>query len=115
QQQYPPNNGYSGYPPSMPQQQDYPQHNGSYYSPQQQQAQASPGTPSQPPLQQQSQGGQANQVDKATDPQGWALAEYGSPYAHSKDWRASPSDLELTGFPEQKLTLRVKQRFSRSP
>ncbi|CDU25011.1 uncharacterized protein SPSC_04844 [Sporisorium scitamineum] len=89
--------------------------NGSYYSPQQQQAQASPGTPSQPPLQQQSQGGQANQVDKATDPQGWALAEYGSPYAHSKDWRASPSDLELTGFPEQKLTLRVKQRFSRSP
>lgn len=143
----PPSNGYSGYPPSMPQQQGYPQQfsqppqqyqqayqqppqfqqqqyqqqqyqqppqaqpsNGSYHPPQQQ-GQSSPGTPSQ----QQPQGGQGNQVDKATDPHGWALAEYGSPYAHSKDWRASPADLELTGFPEQKFSVRVKQRFSRSP
>ncbi|TKY88271.1 hypothetical protein EX895_002623 [Sporisorium graminicola] len=141
QQQHPPSSGYPGYPPSMhhqfslPAQQPYPQQQGpqqypqyqqfqqpqqsqprndSYYPPQQQ-AHASPGSPSQPPSQQQAQGGQANQVDKAADPHGWALAEYGSPYAHSKDWRASPSDLELTGFPEQKLMLRVKQRFSRSP
>lgn len=64
---------------------------------------------------QQPGGPQSNQVDKNLDPLGWALAEYGSPFAHSKDWRATPSDLELTGLPQQKLMSRVKQRFARSP
>ena len=134
QQQYPPSAGYNNNPfsssnqaymsqthsyPSQPEkQQQAPQSSTQGYY-------ASPSSFQEPPAYQQQQevqqqqtqlqGGQPNQIDRATDPRGWALAEYGSPFAHFKDWRASPADLELTGFPQQKLMLRVKQRFARSP
>lgn len=114
-----------GYPPQYthhqqaPQQVQSPSDQQLYQSqpqpqPQQQQQQQYAQTP-QDPAQSGQQDAPRTQVDKATDPLGWALAQYGSPFAYSKDWRATPSDVELTGLPQQKLALRIKQRFARSP
>ncbi|KAN0066586.1 hypothetical protein ACQY0O_000680 [Thecaphora frezii] len=43
-----------------------------------------------------------------------ALAAFGSPYAHSKDWAPAPEDSTLLSLPQQAFKMRVKQRFART-
>ncbi|PWN47602.1 hypothetical protein IE53DRAFT_371326 [Violaceomyces palustris] len=93
----------AAYPPAQQQQQYYPQPD------QKSQYQAQP-PPPQPRDQAQASGGQP-QADESMH----ALQAYGSPYAHSKDWAATPQDANLSSLPQQAFKMRLKQRFARSP
>ncbi|EPQ31824.1 uncharacterized protein PFL1_00023 [Pseudozyma flocculosa PF-1] len=130
QQQYHQNPYYTQQQaPYPPQQQQYQQPQQHYQ--QQQQQQPFPQHPSLPPRQHQSAtpsssasasgpahvpaSGAQDRPDALPEQALRALAAYGSPFAHSKDWAATRDDTLLLSLPKQAFKMRVKQRFARSP